>query len=117
MLMDLARHIPAANNSTKNGKWEKSRFLGVEVRCKVLGIIGLGKVGTEVARRAQGLEMQVIACDPFVPPEQARKIGVTLLSLEELLRQADFITLHSSLTSGPQGTRGLIGARELHLLK
>jgi D-3-phosphoglycerate dehydrogenase len=117
MLMALARHIPAANSSTKAGKWEKSRFLGVEVRNKVLGIVGLGKVGTEVARRAQGLEMQVIAFDPYVAPDHARKLDVTMLSLEEVLQQADFVTLHTSLTSGPQGTRGLIGARELHLLK
>src|SRR5947209_9577811 len=75
MLMALARHIPAASSSTKTGKWEKNRFLGVEVRNKILGIIGLGKVGTEVARRAQGLEMQVIAFDPYVAPEQARKLG------------------------------------------
>src|SRR5205807_3900222 len=117
MLMALARQIPAANNSTKNGKWEKSRFLGVEVRNKVLGIIGLGKVGTEVARRAQGLEMQVIAFDPYVAPEFARKLDVTMLSMEEVLQQADFVTLHTSLTSGPQGTRGLIGMHELQLLK
>src|SRR5712691_7586951 len=117
MLMAVARQIPAANNSTKAGKWEKSRFLGVEVRNKVLGIIGLGKVGTEVARRAQGLEMQVIAFDPYVGPEQARKLGVSMLSMDEVLQQADFVTLHTSLTSGPHGTRGLIGTHELHLLK
>src|SRR5436309_8104709 len=117
MLMALARQIPAANSSTKAGKWEKSRFLGVEVRNKVLGVIGLGKVGTEVARRAQGLEMQVIAFDPYVAPEHARKLDVTMLSMEEVLKQADFVTLHTSLTSGPKGTRGLIGAYELSLLK
>src|SRR5437588_2638242 len=117
MLIALARQIPAANNSTKTGKWEKSRFLGVEVRNKVLGIIGLGKVGTEVARRAQGLEMQVIAFDPYVAPEQARKLDVTMLSMDEVLQQADFVTLHTSLTGGPQGTRGLIGTHELQLLK
>src|SRR5436189_3496726 len=117
MLMALARHIPAASSSTKAGKWEKSRFLGVEVRNKILGIIGLGKVGTEVARRAQGLEMQVIAFDPYVAPEQARKLDVTMLSMEEVLQQADFVTLHTSLTGGPQGTRGLLGTHELHLLK
>src|SRR5438477_3983661 len=65
MLMALARHIPAANTSIKAGKWEKSRFLGIEVRNKVLGIVGLGKVGTEVARRALGLEMQILAFDPY----------------------------------------------------
>jgi D-3-phosphoglycerate dehydrogenase / 2-oxoglutarate reductase len=117
MLMALARHIPDASSSIKTGKWEKSRFLGVEVRNKILGIIGLGKVGTEVARRAQGLEMQVIAFDPYVAPEQARKFDVAMLSMEEVLQQADFVTLHTSLTSGPQGTRGLIGTHELHLLK
>src|SRR6266702_3846445 len=117
MLMALARQVPAANSSMKMGKWEKSRFVGVEVRNKALGIIGLGKVGTEVARRAQGLEMQVMAFDPYVSSEQARKLGVTMLSMEEVLKQADFVTLHTSLTSGPNGTRGLIGAHELHLLK
>src|SRR5579859_2300771 len=89
MLMALARQIPAADSSTKSGKWEKSRFLGIEVRNKVLGIIGLGKVGTEVARRAQGLEMQVIAFDPYVGHEQARKLNVQMLSMDEVLRQAD----------------------------
>src|SRR2546421_1476755 len=117
LLMAMARQIPAANSSTKTGHWEKSRFLAVEVRNKILGIIGLGKVGTEVARRAQGLEMQVIAFDPYVAPEQARKLDVTMLSMEEVLKQADFVTLHTSLTSGPHGTRGLIGTHELHLLK
>ena len=117
MLMALARHVPAANSSMKAGKWEKSRFLGVEVRNKTLGIIGLGKVGKEVAQRAQGLAMQVIAFDPYVSQEHADKLGITMLSMDELLQQADFVTLHTSLTSGPQGTRGLIGARELTLIK
>src|SRR6266852_3966267 len=117
MLMALARHVPAANSSMKAGKWEKNRFLGVEVRNRTLGIIGLGKVGTEVARRAQGLEMQVIAFDPYVAPEHARKLGVSMLSMEDVLQQADFVTLHTSLTGGPQGTRGFIGTHELNLLK
>src|SRR5579863_4573300 len=117
MLMAMARQIPAANASIKAGKWEKSRFLGVEVRHKILGIIGLGKVGTEVARRAQGLEMQVLAFDPYVSPEQARKLGVTMLSMEDVLQQSDFVTLHTSLTSGPNGTRGLISTHEFSLLK
>jgi len=117
MLMTLARHIPAAVANMKAGKWEKSRFLGVEVRNKVLGVIGLGKVGMAVARRAQGLEMQIIASDPFVSPEQARKAGVTMMSMEEVLQQADFVTLHTSLTSGAQGTKGLIGEHELQLMK
>src|SRR5215472_13618445 len=117
MLMALARHVPGANSSIKAGKWEKNRFLGVEVRNKTLGIIGLGKVGAEVAQRAQGLAMRVIAFDPYVASEHASKLDVTMLSMEEVLQQADFVTLHTSLTSGPQGTRGLIGTRELQLLK
>lgn len=117
MLMSLARHIPAANASMKASKWEKSRFMGVEVRNKTLGVIGLGKVGMAVARRAQGLEMQIIAFDPFVSPELARKNGITIMSLEEVLQQSDFVTLHTSLTSGPNGTRGLIGTHELSLMK
>src|SRR5206468_489357 len=87
MLMSLARHVPAANASMKAGKWDKSRFMGIEVRNKILGVIGLGKVGMAVARRAQGLEMQIIAFDPFVSPELARKNGITMMSLEEVLQQ------------------------------
>lgn len=117
MLMALARHIPSANDSVKAGKWERARFMGIEVRNKVLGVVGLGKVGTEVAKRAQGLEMQIVAFDPYVSPDHARKLGVTLLGLDEVLAQADFVTLHTSLTTGPQGTRGLIGMRELQLMK
>ncbi|MBO0796575.1 MAG: phosphoglycerate dehydrogenase, partial [Ktedonobacteraceae bacterium] len=117
LLLGLARHVPAGNASMKTGKWERSKFMGVELRNKVLGVIGLGKVGMAVARRAQGLEMQIIAYDPFVAPEQARKNGVTMLSLDEVLQQADFVTLHTSLTSGPNSTRGLISERELALMK
>src|SRR5260370_16960261 len=81
MLMALARHIPTANNSLKAGKWEKNRFLGVEVRNKVLGIIGLGKVGTEVARPAQGLQIQVIAFYPYFPPHPTPKLAATMFSM------------------------------------
>src|SRR5215471_20005994 len=84
MLMALARHVPGANSSIKAGKWEKNRFLGVEVRNKTLGIIGLGKVGAEVAQRAQGLAMQVIAFDPYVSQEHASQLDITMLSLDEL---------------------------------
>jgi D-3-phosphoglycerate dehydrogenase len=117
MLMSLARHIPAADASMKANKWEKSRFVGVELRNKKLGIIGLGKVGMLVAQRAQGLEMQILAFDPFVSPEQARKNNVTMMSFDEVLQNADFVTLHTGLTTGPNGTRGLIGERELRLMK
>jgi D-3-phosphoglycerate dehydrogenase len=114
MLLAMARHIPTAHASLKEGRWERSRYLGVEIRHKTLGIVGLGKVGAEVARRAKGLEMQVIATDPFASPDLARSLGVELLSMEDLLTQSDFITIHSSLNAS---TRGLIGERELHLVK
>jgi len=114
MLLALARHIPTATASLRAGKWEKSRFVGVEVRNKVLGIIGLGKVGMAVAQRAQGLEMRVLAYSPSASPSLARKAGITMMSLEEVLQQADFITLHTSLTSS---TRGLLGEHELRMMK
>lgn len=114
LLLALARHLPIANASIRAGKWERSRFLGTEVRNKTLGVVGLGKVGMAVARRAQGLEMQIIAYDPFVSPEHARKNGIEMASLEEVLSRADFVTLHTSLTNG---TRGLISEHELQLMK
>ncbi len=117
LLLALARHIPAANSSIKAGKWDKSRLLGVELHSKVLGIVGLGRVGKEVARRAQGFGMRVIACDPFVSTKQAQQVDVTLHSKEEVLQRADFVTLHATLTEGECGSRRLLGARELHLFK
>ncbi len=117
LLLALARHIPVANRSTKAGRWDKSRLLGVELHGKVLGIIGLGRVGKEVARLAQALSMRVIACDPFVSAKQGQQVGVTLHSKEEVLQRADFVTLHATLANDESGTRRLLGARELHLLK
>jgi D-3-phosphoglycerate dehydrogenase len=114
LMLALARNIPQANATLHAGKWDRSRFMGVEVRGKTLGIIGLGQVGSEVARRARGLEMQVIGYDPFVPEERGRVLGVEMASLEELLRQSDFISVHTTLT---EGTRGLIGETELALVK
>lgn len=116
LLTALARHIPAANAALRAGRWERAHFVGVELRGKTLGIIGLGKVGAEVARRAGdgGLGMRLVAADPYASPEHARKLNAELLSLDELLPQADFITLHTSLTAG---TRGLLGAAELARLK
>ena len=114
MLLALARHIPTATASMRAGKWEKSRFVGVEVRNKVLGIIGLGKVGMAVARCAQGLGMQVLAFSPSVPPDPVRQSGITIMSLEEVLQQADFITLHTSLTND---NRGLLGEHDLRMMK
>ena len=117
LMLTLARHIPAANSSIKAGRWDKSRWLGVELHGKVLGIIGLGKVGKEVAQRAKSLGMRVIACDPFLSTKQGQQVGVTLHSKEEVLQRADFVTLHATLANVESGKRRLLGARELQLLK
>ena len=117
LLLALGRHIPAASGSLKAGKWEKSRFVGVELSGKALGILGLGKIGREVARIAQAFSMRVLAFDPFVSVGQAQRAGVRMRSLAEVLQQADFVTLHAALPSGSSGAATLIGARELRLLK
>jgi D-3-phosphoglycerate dehydrogenase len=117
LLLALARQIPAANNSIKAGRWEKSRLLGVELHGKVLGIIGLGRIGKAVAQRAQVFGMRVIASDPFVSAKQGQQVRVTLHSKEEVLQRADFVTLHAALNDDKSGTRRLLGARELALLK
>ena len=98
LMLALARQIPAADTSTQQGKWEKSRFMGVEITSKVLGIIGCGNIGTIVATRALGLRMKVIAYDPFLSPERATELGVEKVELDELLARAEFITLHTPLT-------------------
>ena len=98
LMMALARQIPLADRSTQAGKWEKSRFMGVELYGKVLGIIGCGNIGSIVADRAQGLKMKVVAFDPFLSPERAIDLGVEKVELDELLRRADFISLHTPLT-------------------
>lgn len=116
LLFALARHIPAANASLLAGRWERARFVGAELRGKTLGIVGLGKVGVEVARRAGdgGLGMRLLAADPYAAPETARTLNAELVPLDELLAHADFVTVHTALTSG---TRGLIGAAELARVK
>ena len=114
LMLSLARNIPQANASLKSGVWKRSEFVGTEVRNKTLGIVGLGSVGSEVARRARALEMRLIAYDPFVSVEHAHNLQVELFSLEQLLKEADFITLHLPLT---ESTKDLIGARELSQVK
>ncbi len=98
MMMSLARNIPQATMSMKAGKWEKKNFMGREVTGKILGIVGIGRIGSIVANRAQGLQMKVIAYDPHMPLELVEKIGCELVSLDELSRRADFISVHVPLT-------------------
>jgi len=114
LMLSLARDIPAANASTQAGKWEKSRFMGVEVTGKTLGLIGCGNIGSIVANRAQGLKMRVIAFDPFLSEERAAELGVEKVELEELLPRADFITLHTPLTDK---TRNIISADAINKMK
>ncbi|WP_260483389.1 phosphoglycerate dehydrogenase [Sphingomicrobium flavum] len=106
MMFALARQLPAADASTQAGKWEKSKFMGVELTGKTLGLIGAGNIGSIVASRALGLKMKVIAYDPFLTPERAVEMGVEKVDLDALLARADFITLHTPLTDQ---TRGILG--------
>ncbi|HKX90903.1 MAG TPA: phosphoglycerate dehydrogenase, partial [Sphingomicrobium sp.] len=110
MLFALAREIPQADQSTQSGKWEKNRFMGVELAGKTLGLIGCGNIGSIVADRAHGLKMKVVAYDPFLSPERAVELGVEKAELDELLGRADFITLHTPLTDQ---TRGILGRAAL----
>ncbi len=106
MMMALARDIPQASASTHAGKWEKSKFMGVEITCKTFGLIGCGNIGALAAERAIGLKMKVIAYDPFLTPDRATDLGVVKVELDELFAKADFISLHTPLTDT---TRGIIG--------
>jgi D-3-phosphoglycerate dehydrogenase len=110
MMFALARELPAADASTQAGKWEKNRFMGVELTSKVLGLIGAGNIGSIVADRARGLKMKVIAYDPFLTPERALDLGVEKVTLDELLARADFITLHTPLTDQ---TRNILSRENL----
>src|SRR6201990_198492 len=103
MMFALARQIPEASASTKSGKWEKNRFMGVELTGKTLGLIGCGNIGSIVADRAQGLHMKVLAYDPFLSADKAESIHVEKVELEELLKRADFITLHTPLNAETKG--------------
>lgn len=114
MLTSLARNIPQAHHSLKTGRWERSGFMGVELNHKVLGVIGLGRIGGEVARRARAMGMTILACDPYISSERAEKIGARLVPLEEVLKSSDFVTLHLPRT---ESSYHIIGAPELRLMK
>ncbi|MCL2707021.1 MAG: phosphoglycerate dehydrogenase [Dehalococcoidia bacterium] len=114
LMMALARNIPQANASLKRGEWKRNDFMGTEVRGKTLGLVGLGNVGSEVARRAQGMEMRLIGYDPFVTAERAQKMNVEMKTLDEIWQEADFITLHVPLI---EATKKMIGAKQLAMMK
>ncbi|OPY08431.1 MAG: D-3-phosphoglycerate dehydrogenase [Syntrophus sp. PtaB.Bin001] len=114
MMLSLARKIPQATASMKSGKWEKSRFMGNEYCNKTLGIIGIGRIGTVVADRAKGLKMNVIAYDPFISPEVAEKMGITLATLDQIYGSADFISVHTPMN---KDTKGMINAAAFAKMK
>jgi D-3-phosphoglycerate dehydrogenase len=114
LMLALAREIPQADASTQAGKWEKNRFMGVEITGKTLGVIGCGNIGSIVADRALGLKMKVIAFDPYLSPERAVDLGVEKVELEELFKRSDFITLHTPLTDK---TRNIIDAKAIEKMK
>jgi len=113
-MLSWCRFLPQADRSIKEGKWEKKQFEGHEIYGKTLGLIGSGRIGAEVAKRAQAFGMTVIAFDPYLPPEVAQKISVALVDKERVLRQSDFISIHAALT--PE-TRGMIGAKDFAMMK
>src|SRR5947209_1607051 len=111
LLMALARMIPAADASVRQGKWERSKFVGTQLAGKTLGLVGLGRIGREVARRAAGLDMKVVGYDPFMAPDKAAQLGIeSVPGLDDLLPRCDFLTVHTPLTDE---TRNLIGATQL----
>jgi len=114
LMLALSRHIPQANASLKGGEWRRNDFMGTEVRGKTLGVIGLGRIGTEVAKRAQGLQMKVIGFDPFVSSDHAKTLGVEPTTLQEMIKSADYITLHIPKTAE---TKNIIGEKELAAAK
>src|SRR3954451_12509886 len=115
LLMALARHVPAADASMRAGKWERSKFVGTQLAGKTLGIVGVGRIGREVARRAVALDMRVLGLDPFLSPERAAEIGVEKVeNLEAMLPRCDFLTVH--VPGGPE-TKGLIGREQIVKLK
>lgn len=114
LMLALLRRIPAADASVRAGEWDRARYTGAELRHRTLGIIGLGKIGKAVARRASGFEMRVLAHDPFLTAEQASEHGARMVGLLELLQRADVVTVHTPLTAQ---TRGLIGEAQIGAMK
>lgn len=115
LMLALARWIPAAHAAVvRDRRWDRQRFMGIQIHGKTLGVVGLGRVGSQVARKAQALGMTVLAYDPYISAERARELGVELTSVDDLCRRADIITVHTPLTPA---TRGIIGARQFAVMK
>jgi len=113
-MISLARKLPAADRSIKDGKWEKKAFMGTELNGKTLGLLGSGRIGTEVAKRAQAFGMRAIAYDPYLPPAIAKENNIALVDKDTLFKTADFLSIHTALT--PE-TKGMVGAKEFSAMK
>ena len=114
LILSAARKIPQAHHSLQNGEWARSKYAGIELSGQILGIVGLGRIGSEVARKARAFNMEIIAYDPFVTSDRASQLGVQLLDFESLLAQSDFLTLHTALHDG---TRNLLSTQEFKKMK
>ena len=114
LMLSMSRNIPQATGSMKQGKWEKKKFMGVELYGKTLGIIGLGNIGSHVAKIAQGMGMSVITYDPYLSEEKAKQLGVTVVKINDLFKRSDFITSHIPLT---KETKNLIGTKSIAMMK
>ncbi|WP_301859710.1 phosphoglycerate dehydrogenase [uncultured Megasphaera sp.] len=114
MIMAITRHIPQAHNSLMAGEWDRARFTGIQLQHKTIGIIGVGRIGSRIAKRMQAMEMKTIGYDPYIPEERFKQLGVQSVDLDTLLRTSDYITMHTPLT---KETRGMIGAEEIAKMK
>src|SRR5688500_10056816 len=110
LILALARHVPAADAAMKQGKWEKKKFLGEEIRDKTLGLVGLGRIGQEVARRAAAFNMRIIAHDPFISEQVAADLGAELVSMDDVFARADYVSLHMPSN---EKTRNIVNAERL----
>ena len=114
MIMAITRHIPQAHNSLMAGNWDRKTFTGIQLQNKTIGIIGVGRIGSRIAKRMQAMEMKTIGYDPYIPEERFKQLGVEQVDLDTLLKRSDYITMHTPLT---KETRGLIGKEEIAKMK
>lgn len=113
-MLSMTRHIPQAHQSIMEGRWDRKSFTGIQLLNKTVGIIGVGRVGSNVAKRLQAFNMRTIGYDPYIPLERGKQLGVELVDLDSLLKESDYITLHTPLTDE---TRGMIGKKEIEKMK
>ena len=114
MIMAITRHVPQAHNSLMSGEWDRSSFTGIQLQNKTMGIIGVGRIGSRIAKRMQAMEMKVIGYDPYIPEERFKQLGMESVDLDTLLQNSDYITMHTPLT---KETRGMISADEIAKMK